>query len=77
MNRFCESVVLLCVLIFAGVRCLCGCPVWNNVVTALVTMELGRVATEISAGGLDRVCIEASLCSNKCLQMFQNNPYAF
>jgi len=65
------------VLIFAGVRCLCGCPVWNNVVTALVTMELGRVATEISAGGLDRVCIEASLCSNKCLKMFQNNPYAF
>lgn len=61
----------------SGMRCLCGCPVWNNVVTALVTMDLGRVATQISAGGLDRVCIEASLCSNKCLQMFQNNPYAF
>jgi len=61
----------------SGMRCLCGNPVWNNVVTALVTMDLGRVATQISAGGLDRVCIEASLCSNKCLQMFQNNPYAF
>jgi len=61
----------------SGMRCLCGCPVWNNVVTALVTMDLGRVATQISAGGLDRVCIEASLCSDKCLQMFQNNPYAF
>jgi len=61
----------------SGMRCLCGCPVWNNVVTALVTMDLGRVATQISAGGLDRVCIEASLCSSKCLQMFQNNPYAF
>jgi len=61
----------------SGMKCLCGCPVWNNVVTALVTMDLGRVATQISAGGLDRVCIEASLCSNRCLQMFQNNPYAF
>jgi len=61
----------------SGMRCLCGCPVWNNVVTALVTMDLGRVATQISAGGLDSLCIEASLCSAKCLQMFQNNPYAF
>jgi len=61
----------------SGMRCLCGCPVWNNVVTSLVTMDLGRVAMQISAGGLDRVCIEASLCSSKCLQMFQNNPYAF
>jgi len=61
----------------SGMKCLCGCPVWNNVVTALVTMDLSRVATQISAGGLDRVCIEASLCSNKCLQLFQNNPYAF
>jgi len=61
----------------SGMRCLCGCPVWNNVVTALVTMDLARVSSSISAGGVDRVCIEASLCSNKCLQMFQNNPYAF
>jgi len=61
----------------SGMTCLCGCPVWNNVVTALVNMDLARVSTTISAGGVDRVCIEASLCSNKCLNMFQNNPYAF
>jgi len=61
----------------SGMRCLCGCPVWNNVVTALVSMDLSRVSSSISSGGVDRVCIEASLCSNKCLQMFQNNPYAF
>jgi len=61
----------------SGMRCLCGSPVWNNVITALVTMDLGRVATQISAGGLDSICIETSLCSVKCLQLFQNNPYAF
>jgi len=61
----------------SGMRCLCGSPVWNNVVTALVKMDLSRVSSSISSGGVDRVCIEASLCSNKCLQMFQNNPYAF
>ena len=58
-------------------NCLCGEPVWNNVVTALVPMSLLRVASQISASGLDSVCLEASLCSLKCLNMFQNNPYAF
>ena len=60
----------------SGMRCLCGKPVWSNVVVALVSMELARVAKEIT-GGLDSVCIEAQLCSNKCLQNFMNNPYAF
>ena len=58
-------------------RCLCGKPVWNNVVTALVNMDLSRVANQISAGGLSTVCIEAQLCSTKCLNIFKNNPYAF
>ena len=58
-------------------RCLCGKPVWNNVITALVTMDLSRVANQISAGGLSTVCIEAQLCSTKCLNIFKNNPYAF
>ena len=58
-------------------RCLCGKPVWNNVVTALVNMDLSRVANQISAGGLSTVCIEAQLCSTKCLNVFKNNPYAF
>ena len=58
-------------------RCLCGKPVWNNVVTALVNMDLSRVASQISAGGLSTVFIEAQLCSTKCLNIFKNNPYAF
>ena len=58
-------------------RCLCGKPVWNNVITALVNMDLSRVANQISAGGLRTVCIEAQLCSTKCLNIFKNNPYAF
>ena len=58
-------------------RCLCGKPVWTNVVTALVSMDLSRVASQISAGGLSTVCIEAQLCSTKCLNVFKNNPYAF
>jgi len=61
----------------SAMNCLCGEPVWNNVVTALVPMSLLRVASQISASGLDSVCLEASLCSLKCLNMFQNNPYAF
>ena len=56
-------------------RCLCGRPVWNNVVTALVSMDLSRVSKQISAGGLTSLCIEAQLCSNKCLNAFKNNPY--
>ena len=60
----------------SGMRCLCGKPVWSNVTVALVPMVLARVSNEIT-GGLDSVCIEAQLCSNKCLQNFMNNPYAF
>ena len=61
----------------SGMRCLCGKPVWTNVAVVLVTMDLGKVATQISAGGLDSVCIEAQLCSHKCVQLFMKNPYAF
>ena len=56
-------------------RCLCGRPVWNNVVTALVSMDLSRVSCQISAGGINSLCIEAQLCSKKCLNAFKNNPY--
>ena len=56
-------------------RCLCGRPVWNNVVTALVSMDLSRVSSQISAGAHTTLCIEAQLCSNKCLNAFKNNPY--
>ena len=58
-------------------RCLCGKPVWNNVVTAMVSLDLSRVASQISAGGLTTVSIEAQLCSVRCLNLFKNNPYAF
>jgi len=61
----------------SGMRCLCSRPVWNNVVTALVRMDICRVATEVSAGGISTVNIEASLCSMECLEKFKNNPYAF
>jgi len=61
----------------SGMRCLCGKPVWTNVAVALVSLDLSKVATEISAGGLDFVCIEANLCSHKCLELFMKNPYAF
>jgi len=61
----------------SGMRCLCSKPVWNNVVTALVKMDLGRVATQVSAGGLSTVSIETSLCSMHCLEKFKNNPYAY
>ena len=61
----------------SGMRCLCGKPVWTNVAVALVTMDLARVANQISVGGLDSVCIEAQLCSQKCVQLFMKNPYAF
>merc|ERR1712059_30869 len=60
----------------SGMRCLCSQPVWNNVVTALVKMDICRVATEVSAGGISTVNIEASLCSMYCLEKFKNNPYA-
>ena len=61
----------------SGMRCLCSKPVWTNVAVALVTLDLGKVANQISIGGLDSVCIEAQLCSQKCLQLFMKNPYAF
>ena len=61
----------------SGMRCLCSKPVWTNVAVALVSLDLGKVASQISIGGLDSVCIEAQLCSQKCLQLFMKNPYAF
>ena len=65
--------------IFSGMRCLCGKAVWSNVAVALVSLDLSKVATQFSAGGLylDTVCIEAQLCSRKCLELFMKNPYAF
>ena len=69
--------ILLNIKIFSGMRCLCGKPVWTNVAVALVSLDLSKVATQFSAGGLDTVCIEAQLCSRKCLELFMKNPYAF
>lgn len=60
----------------SGVHCLCSKPVWNSVVTAIVTLALHRVATSVSAGGRDSLPMEVCLCSTLCLQKFRNNPYA-
>ena len=60
----------------SGMRCLCSRPVWNSVVTALVSLDLGRVASTVSAGGRGSLPMEVCLCSNSCLQKFRNNPYA-
>ena len=60
----------------SGMRCLCSCPVWNSVVTALVSLDLARVASTVSAGGLASVPIEVCFCSRTCLAKYQNNPYA-
>lgn len=60
----------------SGMRCLCSLPVWNNVVTATVRLDLSRVSTSVCAS-LDSVLIEACLCSNQCLRKVQNNPYSY
>jgi len=72
-----EVVPQLLAYLDSGMRCLCSKPVWNNVVTALVIMDLTRVATQVSAGGISTVSIETSLCSLACLEKFKNNPYAY
>jgi len=60
----------------SGVRCLCSKPVWNSVVTAIVPLDLNRVATTVSVGGKSSLPMEVCLCSTQCLQKFRNNPYA-
>ena len=74
-----ENTNIFVIEIFSGMRCLCGKAVWSNVAVALVSLDLSKVATQFSAGGLylDTVCIEAQLCSRKCLELFMKNPYAF
>ena len=60
----------------SGVSCLCLAPVWTSCVTALVTLDLHRVANTVSAGGLDALPTQVCLCSAACLARFSNNPYA-
>jgi len=57
--------------------CPCKEPVWNNCARALVKLQLGRVSHSVSCEGLAEVAMDASLCSVKCLTLFQNNPFAF
>jgi len=57
--------------------CPCKQPVWNNCARALVKLQLSRVSSSVSCEGLNEVAMDASLCSSKCLKLFQNNPFAF
>ena len=36
-----------------------------------------RVSSTFSCDGLNEVCMDASLCSSRCLNLFMNNPFAF
>ncbi|XP_023348251.1 leucine-rich repeat protein 1 [Eurytemora carolleeae] len=61
----------------SGMHCPCSKPVWNNVARALVKLSLSRVSSTFSCDGLNEVCMDASLCSSRCLNLFMNNPFAF
>jgi LRR-repeat protein 1 len=58
-------------------NCPCRKPVWNNVARALVKLNLTSVSSSFSCDGMKEVCVDASVCSTKCLNLFMSNPYSF